>query len=78
MLFIIIYQFYIAKRMENTQLCITNPNTVIFYPHSEYEDLRNWQIPNQSTSDRNVSVNSNNEAISTESMNPVHILETSW
>ena len=41
-------------------------------------NISNWQIPDQSTSNRDVSVNSNNKANSTESMNVAPSLETGW
>ena len=55
---------------------VTNTFPRINYSHSEYEKLRNWQISDQSTSDIDVSINSSDEAISTESTNPAHSLET--
>ena len=48
---------------------ITNTFPRISYPHSEYEEIRNRQILDQSTRDIDVSVDSNNKAISAESMN---------
>ena len=32
--------------------CISNIFSAMIYPHSDYEILRHWQIPNQNTSDR--------------------------
>ena len=50
----------------------------ISYPHSEYEELRNCQIPDQNTRDSEVSVNSNNGSITTESIHVAHSLKTGW
>ena len=62
--------------MDKMRLCVSNKFPCISYHHSEYEELRNWQILDQNISDRDISVNINNKAISTESMNVAHRLET--
>ena len=61
--------------MDKIQRCVSNTFPCISYPHSGYKELRNWQISDQSTSERDVFVNSNNEAISSESMNVARSLE---
>ena len=58
--------------------CVNNSHPHIARPHSQYDKLRNWQIPDESIIDRDIAVNSNNEAISTESMNVARSLETGW
>ena len=58
--------------------CVNNPYRYIARPHSQYDKLRNWKIPDERLIDRYISVNINNEAISTESMNASLSLETGW
>ena len=50
----------------------------ISYPHSDYEELRNWKISDLNTSDSEVSFNSNNGYITTESLNLSRSLKTGW
>ena len=64
--------------MDEILRCVSNTFPRISYHHSDYEELRNFQIPDQNTNDSEVSVSSNNGSISTEPINIVRSLETDW
>ena len=61
--------------MDKIRCCVSNTFPRISYLCSKCEELRNWQIPEKNTSDRELYVNSNNDSISTESMNVALSLE---
>ena len=48
--------------------CVSNPRQLP-YSHDKYEELRNWQIPDDSVIETDIPDNSNNDTISTDYLN---------
>ena len=69
---------FICDDSDEIQRCVIVSYSPMIYPHSDYDKLRNWQIPDKITSDSEVAFNSSNGSITIESMNEARILENGW